>query len=145
MFYFLHEVVDTYSTKTNDSLSSKDPVSACIHNAKACQRHGRLDLYKVWCLAVEILRDCVPVKPPESDQMVTDGHHILIDSLDASKVLMDENWQRNQKLAELKSILYNHGATSNTQRKANEQKLLAPFKHVKWGMHPLGQTLINEL
>ncbi|KAI8340395.1 hypothetical protein BD560DRAFT_412293 [Blakeslea trispora] len=126
-------------------LSSKDPVSACIHNAKVCQRHGRLDLYKVWCLAVEILRDCVPAKQPESDQMVTDGHHILIESLDTDKVLMDETWQRDQKLAELKSILYNYGTTANGQRKANERKLPTAFERVKWGMHPLGQKLINEL
>ncbi|KAF1800863.1 hypothetical protein FB192DRAFT_1422836 [Mucor lusitanicus] len=121
-------------------LSSKDPVAACIHNAKVCRKYGRLDLYKVWYLAVEILRGCVPATLPEADRVITDGHQVLLDSLDANAVL-DENWQRDQQLAEVKNMLYNGGNVLETHKKQAESIAAKPLQRVKWGMHPLGQKL----
>ncbi|KAK4512335.1 Nuclear control of ATPase protein 2 [Mucor velutinosus] len=125
-------------------LSSKDPVAACIHNAKVCRKHGRLDLYKVWHLAVEILRGCVPATLPEADRVITDGHQVLLDSLDSNAVL-DENWQRDQQLAEVKSMLYSGGNVMETHKKQAESIATKPLQRVKWGMHPLGQKLVDAL
>lgn len=120
-------------------LSSKDPVFACIHNAKVCRKHGRLDLYKVWYLAVEILRGCVPGELPESDPMVTDGHQMLIETI-GSKKMIDENWQRDRKLAEVKSLLRGESFTQDIK-----EVEAGPMHRVKWGMHPLGQKLVDDL
>lgn len=119
-------------------------MAACIHNAKVCRKHGRLDLYKVWYLAVEILRGCVPAKLPEVDRVITDGHQVLIDSLDSHAVL-DENWQRDQQLAEVKNMLYNGGHVIETHKKQAEPIVAKPLQRVKWGMHPLGQKLVDAL
>lgn len=119
-------------------------MAACIHNAKVCRKHGRLDLYKVWHLAVEILRGCVPATLPEADRVITDGHQVLLDSLDSNAVL-DENWQRDQQLAEVKSMLYSGGNVMETHKKQAESIATKPLQRVKWGMHPLGQKLVDAL
>ncbi|KAI8641629.1 hypothetical protein BD408DRAFT_444202 [Parasitella parasitica] len=126
-------------------LSSKDPVAACIYNAKVCRKHGRLDLYKVWCLAVEILRGCVPAKLPEVDRIITDGHHVLIDNLIPNVAIMDESWQRDQQLAQVRNMLYNGGNVAETTKKQPELITARPMQRVQWGMHPLGQKLVDAL
>jgi hypothetical protein len=105
------------------SLSSKDNVGACLHNAKVCRKYGRFDLYKVWCLAVEILQGCVPADLPEPDRLVTDGHQVL-DYLNANKFITEKHWQRDL---------------------ADKQEAGKPLQKVKWGMHPLGQKLVDDL
>lgn len=112
---------------------------ACIHNAKVCRKHGRLDLYKVWYLAVEILRGCVPAELPESDPFITDGHQMLIETF-GSKKMIDDNWQRDRKLAEVKYLL--RGESFPQEFKETE---IEPMHRVKWGMHPLGQKLVDDL
>jgi hypothetical protein len=102
-----------------------------------CRKHGRLDLYKVWYLAVEILRDCVPTELPEPDALVTDGHQVLIES---TKKFIDDNWQRDKKLAEVKCLLRGDSITP-----AVKELDIEPMRRVKWGMHPLGQKLVDDL
>lgn len=116
-----------------------------MHNAKVCRKHGRLDLYKVWYLAVEILRGCVPAKIPEVNRVITDGHQVLIDNLDSDLVIMDENWQRDQQLAEVKNILYNTSNVPKIHKKQVDSVVVMPLQRVKWGMHPLGQKLVDAL
>ena len=100
-----------------------------------------MDLYKVWYLAVEILRGCVPTEIPEPERLVTDGHQVLFDSL-VSKRVIDENWQRDQKLLEVQSLLRGETRTPAEFHKEMETK---PLHRVKWGMHPLGQKLVDDL
>lgn len=119
-------------------------MSSCIHNAKVCRKHGRLDLYKVWYLAVEILRGCVPSDLPEPDRLVTDGHHVLIDSVDSKKII-DENYQRDQQLAEVKNLLYQRHTSPQTNDLQLDVVINKPMQRVKWGMHPLGQKLVDDL
>ncbi|KAI9486044.1 MAG: hypothetical protein EXX96DRAFT_592887 [Benjaminiella poitrasii] len=127
-------------------LLPKDPVYACIHNAKVCRKYGRLDLYKVWHLAVEILREYVPVKLLEMDRMITDGHQVLIDSIESDKVIMDEHWQRDRRLNEIKNMLYHStNVPSFELKKLSEREplVMKPLQRIKWGMHPLGQKLVD--
>jgi hypothetical protein len=124
-------------------------VASCIHNAKVCRKHGRLDLYKVWYLAIEILRGCVPTELPEPDRLITDGHQVLVESLDSQKII-DENWQRDQKLAEVKSLLYQNSILPEMRDgQAGPAAITTaankPMQRVKWGMHPLGQKLVDDL
>jgi hypothetical protein len=75
---------------------------------------------------------------------MTDGHQLLIDPLDSHRVIMDENWQRDQKLAQVKSLLYNSGTIPEIRKLETEQ--VAPrLQRVRWGMHPLGQKLVDAL
>lgn len=132
-----------------DRLSSNDPVSACIHNAKVCRKHGRLDLYKVWYLAIEILRGCVPMKASEVERVITDGHQMLIDSIDTHIPVLDDDFQRDKKLAEVKQMLYSSGTNRNNsemkKKQSSEPVVKRPLQRVKWGMHPLGQKLVDGL
>jgi hypothetical protein len=124
-------------------LSSKDPVASCIHNAKVCRKHGRLDLYKVWYLAVEILRGCVPAELP--NRLVTDGHQVLVESLESKRIL-DENYQRDQQLEEVKSLLYQSSILPEMRDLQADAAIVSkPMRRVKWGMHPLGQKLVDDL
>ncbi|KAI8889769.1 hypothetical protein K501DRAFT_237975 [Backusella circina FSU 941] len=120
-------------------LSTKDNVGACIHNAKVCRKYGRFDLYKVWCLAVEILQGCVPADIPEPDRLVTDGHQLLVDHVNAKKYIMDKHWQRDKKLAEVRALLLTNEAGGK------QVEVAKPLQKVKWGMHPLGQKLVDDL
>ncbi|GAA5814733.1 hypothetical protein MFLAVUS_008235 [Mucor flavus] len=125
-------------------LSSKDPVASCIHNAKVCRKHGRLDLYKIWYLAVEILRGCVPPEIPEPDRLVTDGHQVLIETFGTKKIT-DETCHRDQQLAEVKSLLYQRNLPEMKDTQADPNVISKPMQRVKWGMHPLGQKLVDDL
>lgn len=114
-------------------LSPKDPLGSCIHNAKVCQKHGRLDLYKVWYLAVEMLRNCVPEELPEPEKLVREGpianekmKRVSVDPLQDAKALFDTHLT-NEPLDSLLSVI------SQT------------VKRVKWGMHPFGQKLVGNL
>lgn len=121
-------------------------MASCVHNAKVCRKHGRLDLYKVWYLAVEILRGCVPADLPEPDRLLTDGHQVLVESLDSKKII-DENYQRDQQLAQVKNLLFQHTTSLPEMKdlKADTTIVSKPMQRVKWGMHPLGQKLVDDL
>lgn len=54
---------------------------------------------------------------------------------------MDENWQRDQRLAQVKSLLYNGGMIPEIKTEHVAPKL----QRVRWGMHPLGQKLVDTL
>jgi hypothetical protein len=58
---------------------------------------------------------------------------------------MDENWQRDQKLAQVKSLLYNGGTIPDINKLETEQIVRKPLQRVRWGMHPLGQKLVDAL
>ncbi|KAI9322358.1 hypothetical protein BX666DRAFT_1848601 [Dichotomocladium elegans] len=72
-------------------LSPEDPVAACTHNAAVCLSHKRHDLSKVWYLASEILRQCVPVESERSW---------------ASLPLESPFWKNDIDLSELRALLY---------------------------------------
>ncbi|KAI8979684.1 hypothetical protein BDF20DRAFT_871014 [Mycotypha africana] len=124
-------------------LSSEDPVTACIHNAEVCRKYGRLDLYKVWCVAVEILRECVPSELPDTDRVITDGRQMLLDNFNSETIINNENWQRDRNLMEVKKMLYNNNFVPHLPQQT--LKPIKPLQRVKWGIHPLGQKLVNEL
>ncbi|KAI9278116.1 hypothetical protein BY458DRAFT_432319 [Sporodiniella umbellata] len=114
-------------------LSSKDPLGSCIHNAKVCQKHGRLDLYKVWYLAVEMLRDCVPEELTEPEKLLRDGptvqekiKKLSSDSFQSAKAMFDTHLTAEPLDTLITSI-------SGT------------MKRVKWGTHPFGQKLVGNL
>ncbi|KAF7729558.1 hypothetical protein EC973_004233 [Apophysomyces ossiformis] len=116
-------------------LSPEDPVAACIHNAKACKDHGRFDLFKVWSLALEILRECVPVDVSLQSATLTDGSDRLM--------------KRESKLAELRKLLEanQRGQTPVKLLKSGANTIVSRSKQqrVKWGLHPLGQKLAHNL
>lgn len=142
--FYLYTLIYTLLILFLCRLSSKDPVASCIHNAKVCRRHGRLDLYKIWYLAVEILRGCVPPEIPEPDRLVTDGHQVLIETFDTKKIT-DETCHRDQQLAEVKSLLYQRNLPEMKDTQADSNIISKPLQRVKWGMHPLGQKLVDDL
>lgn len=93
---------------------------------------------------MEILRGCVPSDLPEPDRLVTDGHHVLIDSIDSQKII-DENYQRDQQLAEVKTLLHQRQVSPETNDLQVDIVVTKPMHRVKWGMHPLGQKLVDDL
>lgn len=94
---------------------------------------------------MEILRGCVPADLPEPDRLVTDGHQVLVESLDSKKII-DENYQRDQQLAEVKSLLYQHSPLPEMKDLQADLTIMnKPMRRVKWGMHPLGQKLVDDL
>jgi hypothetical protein len=98
----------------------------------------------VWYLAVEILRGCVPIKASEVERVITDGHQMLIDSIDTD-IPLDDDYQRDKKLAEVKNMLYG-GPKPETKKQVRVEPVInRPLQRVKWGMHPLGQKLVDAL
>lgn len=95
-------------------------------------------------MAVEILRGCVPIELPEPDRLITDGHQVLVESLDSQKII-DENWQRD--LAEVKRFLYQGSILPEMKETQVDPTAIInkPMQRVKWGMHPLGQKLVDDL
>ncbi|KAI9022925.1 hypothetical protein CLU79DRAFT_791747 [Phycomyces nitens] len=131
-------------------LSADDPVSACIHNAEVCKAHDRHDLFKVWSLALEILRECVPLEVPGENDIVQDGSLVAVGRPEVQLNYTDQAIQRDEKLAELRSVLH---ANRQRQLKSNgiteltskNMSISRPKQRVKWGKHPLGQKLADNL
>ncbi|KAI9244456.1 hypothetical protein BDA99DRAFT_529033, partial [Phascolomyces articulosus] len=107
-------------------LTPGDPVKACTHNATVCRNHDRLDLYKVWSLASEIVKRCIPLDsergwaPEQIEILHTD----------------------EKNLHDIRSILY--GPSQPKQQKLNKKRI-PKKRRVKWGLHPLGRKLISNL
>ncbi|ORE23514.1 hypothetical protein BCV71DRAFT_170085 [Rhizopus microsporus] len=120
-------------------LSSKDPVGSCIHNAKVCQKHGRLDLYKIWYLAVEILRDCVPEDLAEPERLMQEGPQSLSDDKKNKLIFIDDDTGQEMKLPEIRAK-YDHEPLDSLVA-----AISTTMKRVKWGMHPFGQKLVYNL
>ncbi|KAI8993171.1 hypothetical protein BDB01DRAFT_847081 [Pilobolus umbonatus] len=124
-------------------LSLEDPVASCLHNAQVCRKHGRLDLYKVWSLAVEILRECVPNDLPELDRFITDKQQAMMDTKDKKNF---NEYTRDKRISLIKNMLFNN-TSDQTQKEIGESlaAVTKPMQRVKWGMHPLGQKLVDDL
>ncbi|KAG0893256.1 hypothetical protein G6F34_010145 [Rhizopus arrhizus] len=118
-------------------LSFKDPVGSCIHNAKVCKKHGRLDLYRVWYLAVEMLRDCVPEELPEPERLVWEGHQALDNKV---KRLMNAAGDNS---TQVKALFDTHLTAEPLSTLLTA--ISRTMKRVKWGMHPFGQKLVSNL
>ncbi|KAG0177994.1 hypothetical protein DFQ29_004086 [Apophysomyces sp. BC1021] len=116
-------------------LSPDDPVSACIHNAEACKEHGRFDLYRVWSLALEVLRECVPIDVPGQPRVMAED--------------ANQPFKRDTKLAELRKLLdANQRGQPHVKTLQNETKSVvsgSKRQRVKWGLHPFGQKLAHNL
>lgn len=70
---------------------------------------------------------------------------MLIDSINTEMPVLDDDYQRDEKLAEVKNMLYHGGANPETKKQATEPVVKKPLQRVKWGMHPLGQKLVDAL
>ncbi|KAI7850547.1 hypothetical protein BDC45DRAFT_446958 [Circinella umbellata] len=110
-------------------LTPGDPVKACTHNAIVCRNHDRPDLHKVWSLASEIVKRCIPLDKergwaPEQIEVV----------------------QTDEKnLNDIRSILYGPSKPKQQLQIQQKSKKKIPKKRrVKWGLHPLGRKLINN-
>ncbi|KAI8371399.1 uncharacterized protein BYT42DRAFT_580098 [Radiomyces spectabilis] len=97
-------------------LSSVDPVTACMHNAQVCTTNDRMDLSRIWYLALEILAECVPM---DYEDLLADNDH---PSTSIQRVLGQKNLPKSKDYLRLKSK-----------------------RSVHWGMHPLGQRLVSNL
>lgn len=65
---------------------------------------------------------------------------MLIETIGSPKKITDDNWQRDRKLAEVKSLLRGESFTQDIKEVETEL-----MHRVKWGMHPLGQKLVDDL
>ncbi|KAI7905116.1 uncharacterized protein BX663DRAFT_501815 [Cokeromyces recurvatus] len=127
-------------------LSPKDPVFACIHNAKVCKKYGRFDLYKVWLLVVEVLRECVPIRISGMNHMTTDGCQVLIDNIKSDTITMNEHWQRDQEIFNIKNLLHNSNIPIEFNKALDiDVGVVKSLQRIKWGMHPLGRKLVDAL
>lgn len=59
--------------------------------------------------------------------------------------MMEESYQREQQLAEVKSLLYQRNLPEMKDTQADPNIITRPLHRVKWGMHPLGQKLVADL
>lgn len=89
-----------------------------------CRKHGRIDLSRVWYLAAEILRECVPIGLLEEGE--------LSSSSDAER-----DW------AQVKAILYRRRLQYRKEKAAIMKSVKK--RKVKWGLHPFGQKLVKNL
>ncbi|KAI8150329.1 hypothetical protein BJV82DRAFT_652492 [Fennellomyces sp. T-0311] len=105
-------------------LTPGDPVAACTHNAAVCKNHDRMDLSRVWYLASEIVKQCIPLDSERG--WAPEPIEIL---------------QRDAKnLHDIRTILYGPPRSS-----PKSTKLIPKKRRVKWGLHPLGRKFINNL
>lgn len=128
-------------------LSGEDPLAICSHNAIACKSLGYMELYKVWCLAGEILRECVPKANASymdfinnmpgrarstdvtQNQMHKYAHDLKLNTLAPP---LKHPWERRDSGTGLPS-----SDISAVHRRHMER--------ITWGVHPLGRQLVDKL
>ncbi|KAI8066503.1 hypothetical protein BC940DRAFT_334092 [Gongronella butleri] len=116
-----------------------DPIKACGQNAALYKKHERTDVARMWMLAMEILRECVPLDLPSRMNQVFDLVHYHRPDLQI--IASDPMWLRDSKLAEINELL-GRGYISQSPDVNNEQ---TRKRRVRWGAHPFGRQLVLSM
>lgn len=155
------------------SLYGKDPVAICLHNAQVCCEHKRPDLHKIWLLAAEILRTVVPLGTDVDEHKFDSNDPVVIAAAAAAETVAlrkaerAANAKKHLHTIDTPNKLLNMANDNDLplfgrkrrdsgtglelyERLDNElvesNNSAAPFLgRVKWGLHPLGRKLVNQL
>jgi hypothetical protein len=130
-------------------------MKSCLHNSQISKTHDRDDLAQIWNIALEIIRECVPSDIPEQQDLV---HDLLQNRRpDLQPLPTDPVWLHDSKLAEINSILGQQAFTrlladiNESEDKSPDEKTTMqaleglPKRRVRWGSHPLGQRLVDNM
>ncbi|KAI9280612.1 hypothetical protein BC943DRAFT_348082 [Umbelopsis sp. AD052] len=131
-------------------LFGDDTMAICNHNAAACKELGYDELYKVWCLAGEILRECVPASASQQSQPMQNRR------FNRSQITRSTDVTQNKMFeyaVELKLELTKSSSTKLERRDSGTGLLplddsLVKRRHLEritWGLHPLGRQLVDKL
>ena len=131
-------------------LFGDDTLAICNHNAAACKELGYQELYKVWCLAGEILRECVPASASLQNQPMPNRH------FNRSQITRSTDVTQNKMFeyaVDLKLEPTNSSTTKLDRRDSGTGLLpldvsLIQRRHldrITWGLHPLGRQLVDTL
>jgi hypothetical protein len=104
---------------------------------------------------MEILRECVPLDIPDQQDLVAD---LLRNRRpDLQPLPTDPIWLHDSKVAEINSLLGHQAFTRlladirhAKDKTSNEETTLQtleylPKRRVRWGAHPLGQRLVDNM
>ncbi|CAO3616617.1 unnamed protein product [Cunninghamella echinulata] len=138
-------------------LSTCSPAEACKHNAKVASVHDREDLAQIWKICMEVLRECVPLEITDLnliEELLNKQHDLL------SQPTNSTSSKNNRRRSDTSSPLGKQ-ATNKTTAESNDYKdektgynyrdatikLLneLPKQQVRWGSHPLGQKLVDNV
>lgn len=136
---FIYLFIFCFSKKNR--LSTCSPTEACRHNAKIATTHDREDLAQIWKICMEILRDCVPLEITNLDLI----EELLLNKQqqqqsDSEPLLGKQTFHhKDEKVTDAAVAIRNY---RDATIKMIEE---LPKSHVRWGSHPLGQKLVDNM
>ncbi|ORX62877.1 hypothetical protein DM01DRAFT_267212 [Hesseltinella vesiculosa] len=113
-----------------------NPGKTCEHNALVLKQNDRLDVSRMWHIAMEVLRESVPLDLPARMDLVFD--FVYHQHPDLQILPTDPLWLRDAKLADINELL-GRGYTIQPNN-----ALLGLKRRVRWGAHPFGRGLITS-
>ena len=110
-------------------ICAPDPVPVCIYNANVAISHGRHDLQRVWLLAAHILLSCVSVEHAAASRPVSPDQLIR----QVAELTKPERKRRDSGTGLDPFVVETSGP------------MMGDAARVKWGWHPLGRSLVDDM